>query len=41
MDKKKLFIKILVPVLIAVALSVIWAVKTHPTPAPIDEDTGL
>lgn len=39
-DKKKLFVKILVPVLIAVTLTIIWAVKTHPTPTPIDEQTG-
>lgn len=37
MDKKKLLLKILVPVLIAATLTVIWVVKTHPTPAPIDE----
>lgn len=35
MNKKKLLIRILVPVLIAVALTVIWAVKTHPTPDSI------
>lgn len=39
-DKKKLFVKILVPVLIAVTLTIIWVVKTHPTPTPIDEQTG-
>jgi len=39
-DKKKLFVKILVPVLIAAALTIIWVVKTHPTPTPIDEQTG-
>ena len=37
MNKKKLLIRILVPVLIAVALTVIWAVKTHPTPDPISK----
>lgn len=37
---KKLFIKIFVPVLIAVTLTVIWAVKTHPTPTPIAEKSG-
>lgn len=39
-DKKKLVVKILVPVLIAVTLTIIWVVKTHPTPTPIDEQTG-
>lgn len=39
-DKKNLFVKILVPVLIAVTLIIIWVVKTHPTPTPIDEQTG-
>lgn len=39
-NKKKLFLRILVPVLIAVTLTIIWAVKTHPTPTPIDESTG-
>ena len=39
-NKKKLFVKILVPVLIAVTLTIIWVVKTHPTPTPIDEQTG-
>lgn len=39
-DKKKLFVKILVPVLIAVTLTIIWVVKTHPTPTHIDEQTG-
>lgn len=39
-DKKKLLVKILVPVLIAVTLTIIWVVKTHPTPTPIDEQTG-
>ena len=39
-DKKKLFVKILVPVLIAVTLTIIWVVKTHPTPTPIDKQTG-
>lgn len=40
MDKKKLLAKILVPILIAVTLTIIWLVKTHPTPTPIDEQTG-
>jgi thioredoxin 1 len=39
-DKKALFLRVLVPVLIAIALTVIWIVKTHPTPTPIDEQTG-
>jgi hypothetical protein len=30
-DKKALFLRVLVPVLIAIALTVIWIVKTHPT----------
>jgi len=40
MNKKKLLIRILVPALIAITLTVIWIVKTHPAPASIDEDTG-
>ncbi|MEA4831340.1 MAG: thioredoxin family protein [Oscillospiraceae bacterium] len=40
-DKKKLFVKILVPVLIAVSLTVIWIVKTHPTPTQIDENGNI
>jgi thioredoxin 1 len=39
-DKKKLWLRILVPIFIAIALTVIWVVKTHPTPTPIDEQTG-
>lgn len=39
-NKKKLFVKILVPVLIAVSLTIIWVVKTHQTPTPIDKQTG-
>lgn len=39
-DKKKLLAKILVPILIAVTLTIIWIVKTHPTPTPIDKQTG-
>lgn len=39
MNKKRL-LRILVPVLIAITLTVIWKVKTHPTPTAIDEDTG-
>lgn len=40
MNKKKLFIRILVSILIGIALTAIWVVKTHPTPTSIDEDTG-
>lgn len=40
MNKKKLLIRILVPILIAIILTAIWIVKTHPTPTSIDEDTG-
>lgn len=40
MSKKKLFIRILVPLIIAVALIVIWYVKTHPTPTVLDEDVS-
>lgn len=40
MNKKKLFIRILVPLLIAVTLAVIWKVKTHPTPTVLDEDVS-
>jgi len=36
---KKLIIRIIVPVLILVALTVIWTVKTHPTPTAIDDHT--
>lgn len=39
MNKQKLLIKIIVPVLIAVTLTVIWILKTHPTPTVIDEGT--
>ncbi len=39
-DKKKLLLRIVVPVFIAIALTVIWVVKTHPIPTPIDEQTG-
>lgn len=38
MNKKKLIIRIIVPVLILVALTVIWVVKTHPTPTAIDNN---
>lgn len=38
MNNKKLLIRILVPVLIAVAVIVIWVVKTNPAPTPVDED---
>lgn len=37
--KKKLLTKILVPILIVATLTIIWIVKTHPTPTPIDERT--
>lgn len=40
MNKKKLLIRILIPVLIAITLTAIWIVKTHSTPNLIDEDTG-
>ncbi|MEA4972462.1 hypothetical protein SDC9_121430 [bioreactor metagenome] len=39
-NNKKLIVRILVPVLIAVALTAIWVFKTHPTPTAINEDTG-
>jgi thioredoxin 1 len=38
MKNKKLIIRIIVPVLILVALTVIWVVKTHPTPTTIDNN---
>jgi len=38
MKNKKLIIRIIVPVLILVALTVIWVVKTHPTPTAIDNN---
>lgn len=34
---KKRLLQILVPVLIAIALIIIWLAKTHSAPAPIDE----
>lgn len=37
-DKKKLLIRILIPALIAIALTVIWIVKTHQTPTTINEN---
>jgi thioredoxin 1 len=37
---KKLLVKILVPILIVVTLTIIWIVKTHPTPTPIGKQTG-
>lgn len=40
MRKRKLLLRIIVPVMIAAALTIIWQVKTHPTPTPIDEETG-
>ncbi len=39
MDKKRLLIKIIVPVLIVITLTVIWIVKTHPTPTVIDDSS--
>ncbi|MEA4822842.1 MAG: thioredoxin family protein [Clostridiaceae bacterium] len=39
-NKKKLLLKILVPVLIAVVFIAIWIVKTHPMSASIDDQTG-
>ena len=38
MKKKKLFLRIAVPVLIAVVMTVVWIVKTHPTPTPIEQN---
>jgi len=38
MNNKKLLIRILVPVLIAVAVIVIWVIKTNPAPTPVSED---
>jgi thioredoxin 1 len=38
MKNKKLIIRIIVPVLILAALTVIWVVKTHPTPTAIDNN---
>lgn len=40
MKNKKILLKIIVPVLIAAVLTVIWVLKTHPTPTPIDPKTG-
>jgi thioredoxin 1 len=40
MNKKKLFLKILVPILIAITIIAIWIFKTHPTPTAINQDTG-
>lgn len=40
MNKRKLLIRILVPVLIAITLTAIWIVKTHPIPTAFDESTG-
>lgn len=40
MSKKKLLIKIIVPLLIAVVLIVIWKVKNHPTPTAFDENAS-
>lgn len=38
MDKKKLLIRIIVPILVLAVLTVIWIVKTHPTPTAIDNN---
>lgn len=40
MSKKKLIIKIIVPLLIAVVLIVMWKVKNHPTPTAFDENAS-
>ncbi len=40
MDKKKLLLRILVPVLIAAALVILWAVKRHPSPGTVDKKAG-
>ncbi|MFB0921221.1 MAG: thioredoxin domain-containing protein [Oscillospiraceae bacterium] len=37
MNKKKLLLRILVGVLIAGSLTVIWVLKTHPTPDPLSK----
>ena len=39
MNKKRLIIRILVTVMIAVTLTAIWIVKTNTTPTLVDEDT--
>jgi len=39
-EQKKLLIKIIVPLLIAVALIVIWYVKTHSTPTVLDDNAS-
>jgi len=38
-NKKRLLLRIVVALLIGVTLTVIWAVKTHPTPDPISKDS--
>ncbi len=40
MEKKKLFVRLIVPVLIAVVIAVIWIVKTRPEPAESDSDSN-
>ncbi len=40
-DKKKLFVRILVPVLIAVALIAIWAAKTLSAPDSANDQAGI
>lgn len=38
MDRKKLLIRIIVPILILAVITVIWKVKTHPTHTAIDNN---
>ncbi len=40
MNKKKILIKIIVPVLIAVTLTAVWRLKTHPTPTSFENKDG-
>ncbi len=40
MSKKKLLIRILILVLIGIALTSIWIIKTHSKPISINEETG-
>lgn len=39
-NNKKLLVRILVPILIAAALTAIWVFKTHQTPTAINEESG-
>lgn len=41
MDKKRLLIRILVPILIAVVVIVIWVLKTNFQPTPVDEGKNV